>query len=1011
MSQTRRRRVQRAVAVLTVMALVPLALIFEATFAPPVSASRYADYKTWIGGALAPCGYWRLGESSGSVAHEYNNQINRDGTYHNITLGRPGAIYNDSNTAAGFNGSSSYVTLDTDCNNADTYAFQTWVRTGGTVSGEQYIMSKQDPSSSGTDGEIVLGILNHRAEFFGNGVNNEWGFSTSGKGPKIDDQKWHLLVGYADQLWVDGVLVSSGPIAVVGAIDAPIYLGVNARDNTNFFSGDMDEADYLTYSLDNPEILAHNGLYYAGYPSGGEFGLLSASMQNHGAHACHADPVDTATGSFTETFQDLATPGRGLPLSVTRTYNSQLANTDGSFGYGWSFPYGMSFTQSSSDAAITEENGSEVTFYRSGSNYTPTAPRFAASLTDNLDGTVTFTRLGRAFYTFNASTGQLLSEQDLNGKNASTPYATSFSYTSGKLTTATDPAGRTYTFGWTGNHITSLTDSSSPARTVTYAYDGSGNLTDVYGVNTTRSPSLLNDDHTVFTYDSSHRMLTRRDPKFYGSSITPTPVTTNVYDSSSRVISQTDPLGRETTFDYSTVPGSVIVTDPKGNEVLDTYWAGLLHACTVGYGTSSAATTQYSYDPDTLGIAETTDHNGHLWTATFDSAGNKLTSTDPLNRTTTYTYNGYNEVTSITEPKTFGGVHASTTFGYDESGHASAGAGNLTSKSSPLINGSGSTTATQVTYFNHSSSTHPGDVTSVVDPDSNTTTFAYDSYGNLTAQTAPATPENGSGNQTQYGYDTTKGWLTSTVSPRGVIASVTTSCTPPALGCTTFAHDAWGHVTTTTDPLGHTTVAHHDANGNQDSTTDANNNTTGYTFDAANQLTTVTRADTTTLANDYYDDGRLHRWRMTECAKYRWERKERSRCACCPSISPIGSRTPCCRRCWRPRHDPDHGKRRPQCDPAISGCGRERGRYRHRCPASCRHPRRSRCSCRRRGSQGRRKTHRIQGVGARRDGRDRQRDASANGDRSWLVQRAPGKKMCLTQRRRGFENLSGITDV
>lgn len=862
----RRSRVRRAVAVLTVMALVPLALIAEVSVARPASADSSSDYESAVLGN-SPTAYWRLGESSGSTAVDDSPHGN-DATYNGVTLGRPGAMLHASDHAAGFDGSSSYVDAGTGpaISGPASYdwTYEVWVRTNSSVSSEAFLMSQREAGSGGADGEIVLGIHAHRAEFYIYDTNQGgYGFQIDGRGPKVDDGKWHHIVGVNDkaigELYVDGVMVGDDVQNFITLTSHTVYLGSDQRSNDKYLDGDLDEAAIYSYTLGQSAIRAHTKA--ARRPIGGAVGNAqygSRSSQHNGEQACKGDPVNTESGNFSESMTDLATPGRGLPLNVTRTYNAQLATSDAPFGYGWSFPYGMTFSQTADTAQVTEEGGTIVTFYRFSNIYETAAPRFAVSLVDNFDGTVTFTRLNRESFTFDASTGELLSEQDLNGQNASTPYATTFLYTSGKLTTATDPAGRTYTFGWTGTHITSLTDSSSPARTVTYAYDGSGNLTDVYGVNSTRSPSLLNDDHTVFTYDGSHRMLTMRAPKFYGSTISPTPVTTNVYDGSSRVTSQTDPLGHTTTFDYTTVPGSTIVTDPEGNESLDEYVDGLLLSCTVGYGTAGAATTEYSYDPVSLGTTEVTDPNGHVWTATYDDAGSKLSATDPLNRTTTYTYNAYNEVTSITEPKTFGGVHAETIFGYDDPGYSAGGVGNLTSKESPLIDGTGTITDDQITYFDHSDASHPGDVTSVVDPDANTTTFAYDSYGDLSSQTAPPTPENGSGNQTLYGYDTVKGWLTSTVSPRGVLASVATACTPPALGCTTFAHDAWGHVTTTTDPLGHTTVVHYDANGNQDSTTDPDSNTTGYTFDAANQMTTVTRADSTTLSNDYYDDGRLH---------------------------------------------------------------------------------------------------------------------------------------------------------
>ena len=46
--------------------------------------------------------------------------------------------------------------------------------------------------------------------------------------------------------------------------------------------------------------------------------------------------------------------------------------------------------------------------------------------------------------------------------------------------TVTDPANRRFTLTWTGSHITGLTDTAG--RTVTYAYDAAGNLSDVFGM-------------------------------------------------------------------------------------------------------------------------------------------------------------------------------------------------------------------------------------------------------------------------------------------------------------------------------------------------------------------------------------------------------------------------------------------------------------------------------------------------------------------------------------------------
>ncbi len=72
-----------------------------------------------------------------------------------------------------------------------------------------------------------------------------------------------------------------------------------------------------------------------------------------------ADPVNTATGNFHETFADFTIPGRGPSLALSHSYNSLQARNDAPLpssrfplGYGWTHAYGMSLVLD--DVAILE---------------------------------------------------------------------------------------------------------------------------------------------------------------------------------------------------------------------------------------------------------------------------------------------------------------------------------------------------------------------------------------------------------------------------------------------------------------------------------------------------------------------------------------------------------------------------------------------------------------------------------------------------------------------------------
>lgn len=579
------------------------------------------------------------------------------------------------------------------------------------------------------------------------------------------------------------------------------------------------------------------------------------------------DPVNTATGYFGQTWTDLSTPGRGMPLDFTRTYTEATADpngpngslaADGPFGWGWTFSYDMYTTTDSSTGNVTvhQEDGSQVTFDDSGGTYTPSAPRYDATLTASGSDYV-YTRRGKETFTFDQSTGHLIEEQDLAGTKANPPYGTTLAYdSSGQLHTITDPGGRVYTLTWTGSHITQLTDSAG--RTVSYAYDSNDNLTDVYGVGSTRSPSLQDNDHTQYTYTSAHLMSSIRTPDNYGGAASA--VTSMTYDSSERVTAQTSPLGDTTTFTYGPngglSAGQTLTTDPSGHETLDTYANGLLTSETKGYGTADAGTWTYTYDPVTLGVSTMTDPDGNLTTYSYDDQGNLISESNGLGETTNYSYDSYGDLIESIDANGVATVNA-----YDQSGHIPSGAAGVLDLTSTTVTqannvvesstGNFGPAPSRTTNYYYDDAAYPADRTRTVDPGGNTTTVTYDAYGDVASVTDAL------GNKTLYGYDTGTGWRTSMVTPAGVAAGTTASCTPPATGCTTYGYDAYGDRTSTTDPLGNVTKASYDADGNETSTTDANNNTITTSYDAADQPVKVTQADGTTQTTDYNPDGTI----------------------------------------------------------------------------------------------------------------------------------------------------------
>jgi RHS repeat-associated protein len=525
----------------------------------------------------------------------------------------------------------------------------------------------------------------------------------------------------------------------------------------------------------------------------------------------YGDPINTVTGEFWQTADDLAIPGRGLPIDFNRTYSSNRASVNGPLGYGWSFSYGISLSlDGSGNATVSQSTGAKTVFnWNSTTSTFSAAPRTIATLVKNGDGTFTLTQKDQSRLNFDAN-GHLTSEVDPDG------YSTTLAYNgSGQLSTITDPAGRALTVTFTGANITKIADPAG--RSVSYGYDGSGNLTTV---------TDLGGGITSYSYDASHELTNLKDAKCTAGSC---PGTTNTY-SGGQVTQQQDPLGRVTKFSYSStgVGSTTTITDPRNNQTQEEYLNGLLISRTEALGTSLQATWTYQYDPVTLAETAVTDPLGRTTTMTYDSEGNLLTSTDPLGRTTTRaSYNSHNEPGTVTDP-----TGVTTTYSYNSTGK-------LLSKSIPL-NGGGNA----VTAYAYDSS-QPGDLLTVTDPENRVTTYTYNTDGDRVSSTDNA------GDKTTYAFDGV-GRMTSSVSPLG-----NASGGNPSQYTTNYTTNAFGDVLTVTDPLSHVTTYGYDPNRNRTSVEDQNNHTTGYSFDFDNELTLVTRPDSSTQATGYDGDGNV----------------------------------------------------------------------------------------------------------------------------------------------------------
>ncbi|HET9765798.1 MAG TPA: RHS repeat-associated core domain-containing protein [Thermoanaerobaculia bacterium] len=467
----------------------------------------------------------------------------------------------------------------------------------------------------------------------------------------------------------------------------------------------------------------------------------------------------------------------------------------------------------------------------------------------------------------------------------------------GRITTITDPMGKSLVYGYQNSDLTSVTDREQKTTTFTYLaghylqdvvdargirpirndYDADGRLSrhlDAFGKEIIYDHSIDQREEVV-TDRLGHSKLLAYDER--GNVVREVDAlghqTTRVFDGDDLLLSETDPLDHTTTHTYDAGHNRTSARDPLGNVTRWTYDAGG-RVLTMTDARGKTTTNHY----DTKGnLLDTSVPGRGTNSFTYDAQGNQLTATDALDHMTSREYDARGHVTRQVDA-----LHHATTYTNDRNGKR------LTETTTRTLPGGGSETLTTAYVYDGDGRlvetiqpgavstktiyTAIGQVGETVDALGRHTAFTYDELGRQTGTAyADGTTEGRTydaegrlvasrdrgGRQTTFVYDASgrktrttfadTTFTTNGYDDAGRVASVT-----DARGNgTTYVYDDAGRRTRMVDALSGATDFEHDATGNQIAVTDPNRRTTRFVYDDAGRRIRIELPDATTRQTGY----------------------------------------------------------------------------------------------------------------------------------------------------------------
>src|SRR5437867_10169391 len=518
-------------------------------------------------------------------------------------------------------------------------------------------------------------------------------------------------------------------------------------------------------------------------------------------------------GRVIKTVTDLRIPVAGMPVTISRRYDSLERSKVSDFGYGWSLLTSVRLEVDKKNNVTFNFNGRRQTFvFKPQSGPFPFPfflfPQWAPE--PGTYGTLTADSCGLLIL----SGGQFTCFLDVPGSFAPTMYHYSDRYgrlfdigADGQMKSVKDSNGNILSFtpsgifsSGSGINVPFTRDAQGRIAQITdpagnhydYGYDAAGNLTNVH------LPSVSSP--VQYEYTSDHFLTREIDPRGGSTSAT--------YYADGRLKSQTDRMNFTTQYAYDLNANTVTTTYPDGGVTVRT---NNTFGKVISFKDQLNRITTFTYDSN-QNVLTRTNQLGKTWTYTYDANGNLTSMKDPVGNIVRKTWDSHGRMLNITDA-----LNQVKQVQYDSGGNVTA----LTDTIGQLMG---------ATYDSK------GNETSLTLPNGQSAQFTYDAFGNVTGLV------DHNGFPSTHEYDAL-GQLKSIKDARhGEIA---------------LAFDPLGNYTQRRDPLGNVLTYAYDSNGNRIAETDANGAQFTHDYDGNDRMIRTTYPDGSKVEMAYDFAGRL----------------------------------------------------------------------------------------------------------------------------------------------------------